>query len=119
MVEGRSFRDVHEDLTGRGFSDDGAFTITMRVFRSGGLTKDLVYLRGLGDLIAHVRAASDLDVLWLGKMALADAPLVEDLRERGALVDPVLRPRYLDEASAIVRLHTLAQARSVLDLVGS
>lgn len=119
MVEGRSFRDVHEDLTARGFTDDGAFTITMRVFRAGGLTKDVVYLRGLVDLIAHVRAASDLDVLWLGKMALSDAPLIEDLRERGALVEPLLRPRYLDEASTESRLHALAQARSVLDLVGS
>ena len=54
----------------------------MRVFRAGGLTKDLVYLRGLVDLLAHVRHDHALDALWLGKMALDDVPLVEELAER-------------------------------------
>jgi uncharacterized protein (TIGR02421 family) len=118
MTEGRSFRDVHSDLMERGFTAAGAFAITLRVFRSGGLTKDLVYLRGLADLVTHVRSVSDLDVLWLGKMGLADAPLVQELWERGALHDPLLRPRVVDDPAAVPRLRTLVDAGSVLELVG-
>ena len=118
MIEGRSFRDVQDDLTARGFTAGGAFAITLRVFRSGGLTKDLVYLRGLAELVRHVRSAGDLDVLWLGKMGLADVPLVEDLWQRGALQDPLLRPRVVDDPAAVPRLRALTEATSVLDLVG-
>jgi uncharacterized protein (TIGR02421 family) len=118
MIEGRCFRDVHGDLMARGFTARGAFAITLRVFRSGGLTKDLVYLRGLAELVTHVRAASDLDVLWLGKMALADVPLVEDLWARGALYDPLLRPRVVDDPAAVPRVGALVEAESILDLVG-
>jgi len=118
MIEGRTFREVHADLVTRGFTATGAFTMTMRVFRAGGFTKDLVYLRGLVDLVAHVRAIEDLEVLWLGKMSLSDAPLVAELWHQGALRDPVLRPRYLDGPGIQARLDTLASARSVADLVG-
>lgn len=117
MAEGLSFRDVHDDLLARGFSPGGAFTIAMRVFRSGGLTKDLVYLRGLVELVSHVRDAADLDVLWLGKMSLSDAPLVAELWARGALHDPTLLPRYLDEPATAARLDALVAARSALELV--
>ena len=119
MVEGGTFREVHDDLVGRGFSPAGAFTIAMRVFRCGGLTKDLVYLRGLADLVIHVRATADLDVLWLGKMSLADVPLVEDLWQRGALRDPLLRPRYLSEPGTEHRLDALAAASSLVELLGA
>ena len=70
MVEGVSFRRVHDDLVGSGVPPVEAFTITMRVFRSGGLTKDAVYLRGLQDVLAYVGSGGRLDVLWLGKMPL-------------------------------------------------
>jgi uncharacterized protein (TIGR02421 family) len=117
MVDGATFRDVHDELVTAGFSPTAAFGITMRVFRSGGLTKDLVYLRGLGDLVAHVHAGNGLDALWLGKMPLAAVPLVEELRDRSVLTEPLLRPRYLDEPSAARRLARLARAETVLDLV--
>jgi uncharacterized protein (TIGR02421 family) len=118
MVEGGAFREVHADLVARGFTPAGAFTVTMRVFRAGGLTKDLVYLRGLVELVAHVRSGEDLEVLWLGKMSLSDAPLVAELWQRGALQDPLLRPRYLDSPGTRSRIDMLTDARSVVDLVG-
>ena len=45
---------MHASLVDAGVSADQAFTITMRVFRSGGLTKDAVYLRGLRELVDHL-----------------------------------------------------------------
>ena len=84
----------------RGIPDHQAFSITVRVFRAGGLTKDAVYLRGLRELVDHLAAGADLDVLWLGKMPLSAAPLVADLHARGELHDALLRPRYLDDPAA-------------------
>lgn len=118
MVEGASFADVHRALTGYGVRRVSAFTIAARVFRSGGLTKDAIYLRGLIDLMAHLTAGGDLEVLWLGKMALADAPLVEQLMTRGLLHEPVLRPRYLDDPAAQARLRQAGAVESLIDLIG-
>ena len=97
MSTGAEFPEVHRGLVDVGVPEEQAFTITMRVFRSGGLTKDAVYLRGL----ARARRATSapggrLETLWLGKMPLAAVPLVDDLHQRGVLVDPLLVPRYLD-----------------------
>jgi hypothetical protein len=92
--------------------------IAARVFRSGGLTKDAVYLRGLIDLVSHLRAGGSLDVLWLGKIGLTDAPLVEELATRGMLREPVLRPRYLDDPAAQARLRHAGGVASLVDLIG-
>jgi uncharacterized protein (TIGR02421 family) len=118
MVEGASFADVHGALTGYGVSRGSAFMIAARVFRSGGLTKDAVYLRGLIDLVSHLRAGGSLDVLWLGKIGLTDAPLVEELATRGMLREPVLRPRYLDDPAAQARLRQAGGVASLVDLIG-
>jgi uncharacterized protein (TIGR02421 family) len=119
MCTGESFPTVHANLVASGVSRREAFTITMRVFRSGGLTKDAVYLRGLRDVVAYVGAGGDLDVLWLGKMALSDVPSIVALRERGALVDPVLVPRYLAEPQAQERLSRITAQTVPLDLIGA
>jgi uncharacterized protein (TIGR02421 family) len=119
MSTGESFPTVLGNLVESGVSRREAFTITMRVFRSGGLTKDAVYLRGLRDVIAYVGAGGDLDVLWLGKMALSDVPSIVALRERGVLVDPVLLPRYLAEPQAQARLSRITALTIPLDLIGA
>jgi uncharacterized protein (TIGR02421 family) len=119
MVDGGEFPDVHSGLIDAGVPRNQAFTITTRVFRSGGLTKDAVYLRGLHELIGHIASGGDLEVLWLGKMPLTAAPLVADLRERGALTDPLLRPRYLDDRAAQARLAGIHQVDSLASLIGA
>jgi uncharacterized protein (TIGR02421 family) len=120
MVEGRSFRSVHRALCDAGFASTEAFSIAMRVYRAGGLTKDAVYLRGLSDLVTHVGGGQSLDVLWLGKMALSSAPLVEELWLSGALIAPLIRPLYLDDSEVQDRITGLAHVTSLADLlVGS
>jgi uncharacterized protein (TIGR02421 family) len=117
MVDGATFSTVHRHLLDSGVSTREAFTITMRVFRSGGLTKDAVYLRGLRDVVGYVGSGGDLDVLWLGKMALADVPHVAALRDRGLLVDPVLVPRYLADPAAQERLARITPRTVPVDLI--
>ena len=118
LVEGAPFEDVHALLVDHGIPQHQAFAITVRVFRSGGLTKDAVYLRGLVELLEHVVAERDIDVLWLGKMPLTAVPLVRDLHDRGALQDPLLRPRYLDDPLAQERLAGLPDVHSLPELLG-
>lgn len=118
MVEGASFAEVHRALLHAGVQQGPAFSIAVRVFRAGGLTKDAVYLRGLIDIMTHLRTGHDLEVFWLGKMALADAPLVEELRTRQVLLQPTLRPRYLDDPAARSRLRQAVTTTSLGDLIG-
>jgi uncharacterized protein (TIGR02421 family) len=118
MMDGATFSEVHAGLVEVEVPRDQAFTITTRVFRSGGLTKDAVYLRGLHELVDHLGAGGDLEVLWLGKMPLSAVPLVADLHRRGALTDPLLRPRFLDDPRAHVRLAALQQVRPLTALIG-
>jgi hypothetical protein len=96
-----------------------AFTITLRVFRSGGLTKDAVYRSGLRNVLAHLAAGGRLDVLWLGKMAITDIPHVEDLRNRGVLHEPLLMPRYLAEPAVQARLAGITTSTTPLDMIGA
>jgi hypothetical protein len=117
MITGKPFREVYDELVDAEFTAAGAFGITTRVFRAGGLTKDLCYLRGLVDLLDHLRAGHSLDVLWLGKMPLTVVPLVEALRDRGVLTPPVLTPRYLDDALATARLDAIDRVATIIDLV--
>ena len=118
MVEGVPFDDVHATLVRAGIPHVQAFTTTVRVFRSGGLTKDAVYLRGLVQLVDHLAGGGDLETLLLGKMPLTAAPLVAELHQRGALRDPLLRPRYLDDPEAQARLQHLSEVHSPVELIG-
>jgi uncharacterized protein (TIGR02421 family) len=119
MIDGAAFPDVHQHLVDNGVAPIEAFTITMRVFRSGGLTKDAVYLRGLRRIMEHVGAGGALDVLWLGKMALADIPHVDSLRLRGALHDAFLLPRFLEDPRVHERLAAVTSHTSPSDLIGT
>lgn len=118
MLAGQPFAAVHGLLVDRGFSPHTAFTTTMRVFRSGGFTKDAIYLRGLLRVLRHLRAGGDLEALWLGKFGLEQLPLIEELIEHGMLRPPRLRPRFLDFPGAAERLQLAATIRGVNDLIG-
>jgi uncharacterized protein (TIGR02421 family) len=119
MSEGASFSTVHQALVDAGMGEGPAFTVAMRVFRGGGFTKDAVYLRGIRELVEHLGAGGDLEVLWLGKMSLTDIPLVEELRDRGDLLPPRLRPRYLDVPTVQERLAAVPDLPSLASLVRS
>ena len=89
----------------------------MRAFRSGGLTKDAIYLRGVLDLLEHLGAGGVLDLLWVGKLSLQDLPLVADLVDRGAVNGPALLPRYLDDPATASRLRRAAATTDVTQLI--
>lgn len=118
LVDGASFVDTFRllDRTFE-FSQRTAYTVTMRVYRGGGLTKDAVYLRGLVQILKYLRSGGDLELLYIGKVASAHLPLVAELRARGIIKPPALRPRYLDEPKALERIKRLRGGLSVLELL--
>ena len=109
-----TFRLLREDY---GFPSRDAFTIAMRVHRGGGLTKDIVYLRGLVALLDHLAEGNSFDDLLLGKVCLDYMDIVEELRWRRIVSPGPLKPRYLDDPDALRRLNSLptgAELRSLL-----
>ena len=118
LTEGATFIDVFRELrTTYGFSAAGSYSITTRVYRAGGLTKDAVYLRGLVGLLEYLAAGGELEPLFVGKVAIGHIPVIRELRLRGVLRDPPLRPRYLDLPEARNRLRLLRQGATVYDLM--
>lgn len=93
-----------------------AWTVTMRVYRGGGLTKDAVYLRGLVEILEYLKNGGDLHVLFIGKMAVEHVPIVEELIHRGILKPPPLTPLYLSHPLCADRLQRVRQGLSIPDL---
>lgn len=117
MLGGASFRECWEGLVDAGFRSGGAFSTVMRIFRSGGLTKDACYLRGLLDILAHLRQGGELGAFFLGKFALHDLPLIEELNARGVLNAPVVLPRWYDDEHTRARLQSAAKAADPTELI--
>lgn len=109
-----TFRMLRSD---HGFAPRSAFTIAMRVHRSGGFTKDAVYLRGLVRLLTYLGDGGTLEPLYVGKVAFEHIASVQELLWREYLSSPQLRPGCLDAPGAPERLARLRSPRSVVDLI--
>lgn len=116
MLHGASFTECHERLVEAGIPSGSAFTTVMRVFRSGGLTKDAIYLRGLVDLLAHLNGGGSLTTLYAGKFSLADLPLIEELTSSGCINPPAVLPRFWDLPGTRERLVEAAAADDLTQL---
>ena len=81
----QTFDRLHMDL---GFSERTAFGITTRVFRSGGLTKDATYLRGLVRILRYLGSGGSLEPLLVGKIGFEDVSVMEELLRRRSYAPP-------------------------------
>lgn len=75
-------------------SDEQAFTITARVFRGGGFTKDFLYLQGFHQMLNAYESEKNFNHLLVGKSAIDYLPNITKLIEKGLLI----APRYLTPA---------------------
>jgi uncharacterized protein (TIGR02421 family) len=117
MLDGAGFLEIFESLRARhGIPTRTAWSITIRVFVGGGSVKDAIYLRGIKRILESLAEGDSLDVLFVGKLALDHIPLIQDLLDRGVLVAPWVRPRWLDVPGAQKRLARLREGASVMDL---
>jgi len=118
MIDGATFIDCFRELHNAfGFEARTAFVVTMRTYRGGGLTKDAVYLRGLGQILAYLSTGGKLEPLFIGKIAANHIPVVRELRWRGVLCEPPLTPRYMNDPEALERLQRARVGISTLDLM--
>lgn len=120
MLAGAGFVDCHRMLHAEhGFTSLRAFNIVARVFRSGGLTKDAIYLRGFNQVFAFVASGRELDPFWFGKIAERHVPVVEELRARGILRLPAATPEFLGRPEARHMIERIRAGASFIDLFGS
>lgn len=118
MIDGATFVDTYRQLDGLyGFDHRTAFTLAMRIFRGGGLTKDAVYLRGLCEMLQYLGNNGEFGPLLVGKIASDHIPIVRELQWRSVLREPPLSPRYMEMPSALSRLQGVRQGMTVLDLI--
>lgn len=118
LTDGAGFVDTFRLLTRQmGYAKRLAYTITMRVHRGGGLTKDAAYLRGLVDILSYLGSHGELEPLFSGKIAVSHIPLMEELRMRRILREPPLRPRYMEYPSYAERIEKLRRGTTVLDII--
>lgn len=118
LTDGASFSETFASLTNTyQFDQRTAFTITMRIYRGGGLTKDAVYLRGLLRVLDYLKNGGELAPLFVGKIAAAHIPIIRELQWRNVLKPAPLQPRYMQAPQTTSRLENVRQGCTVLDLV--
>ena len=117
MLHGADFVEGFRLLTDRGFRDETAFSIAARAYRSGGFAKDAIYLRGFKAVCDFVAAGVALDPFWLGKIAPAHLPAVEELLQRGLVSAPRHVPEFLARDDAKARIAGLRKGHSLASLL--
>lgn len=110
------FRLLHDEHR---FDGRSSWTVAMRIFRGGGLTKDAIYLRGLLKLLDYLRGGGDLKTLYVGKIAAHHVNLIRELAYRDVLREVPLTPFFLREAECLRRLERVRKVEDLRDLLPS
>ena len=117
LCRGASFRETFEHLrSAHGVKSKRAYSITMRVFRGGGFTKDAIYLRGFVRLLEQLARGEDLALLFSGRFGEEQIGIVEELVWRKVLEPAPLRPRYLDRPDVVARLERVRAGVTVEEI---
>jgi uncharacterized protein (TIGR02421 family) len=117
MLDGASFTETFHLMTKtHGLSAAGAFNLTLRIYRGGGLSKDAIYLRGLAQVVFHLRDGGSLDPFWMGKIAADHFPIMQELAQRGLLRSPNIYPAFLADVSAKKRLEDISKGLPISDM---
>ena len=118
LIQGSSFENTFRQLHGiYGFTQRTAYIITARIYRSGGLTKDSIYLRGFVNLLKYIRNGGMLEPLLIGKISLEDVSLINELQARKILHPALLSPRYLSDPQSIARLEQVKNGQGIFNLI--
>lgn len=118
MLDGADFTETYRLLKNEhGFSDNAAFNVSVRLYRSGGFAKDAIYLRGLRDILNHLAAGKPLDPFWLGKFSATQLPVIEELTARGLLRSPPVSPTFLNQPNSVKRLAEARKGLTFVDLI--
>jgi uncharacterized protein (TIGR02421 family) len=117
VAKGNTFLETFGQLRDEfGFRERQSYVTAMRAHRGGGLTKDIIYLRGLRDLLKYLAGGHDLEPLYVGRFGLAHLPYIQELRRRGIIRPPKLLPRFWNDSKLRERLEA-CRGRTVLELL--
>ncbi|SEQ29647.1 conserved hypothetical protein [Amphritea atlantica] len=91
MVEENDFKKTFLFLKEQhNVADEQAFTITARVYRGGGFTKDYLYLQGLHQMLNAYETRPDFNNLLSGKVSIEHLSVITGLIDKGYLFKPEL-----------------------------
>ncbi len=108
MLDGAGFVEVYRLLADdHGLAKRSAFDVTARVFRSGGLAKDMIYLKGFQDVIGCISSGAPLDPFWIGKIAPDHVAAIEELLLRKLVRPPLFTPEFLGRDTVRHRVERL------------
>lgn len=89
MLDQSDFLKTFNTLTNDyGMEKQSAFTVTTRVYRGGGFTKDHLYLRGFTDIVNMYQNDEPIENLLVGKTGVLDLPVITEMIERGMILKP-------------------------------
>ncbi len=88
----------------------------MRVHRGGGYTKDVVYLKGLIQVLNFIKDGGDITHLYGGKFALEHLPLIEELMHLRILKKPFL-PAYLSTDDTKEKIKRIKKGIQLKELI--
>jgi uncharacterized protein (TIGR02421 family) len=118
VVSGATLVDAFRVFRRWGFAARAAFNICVRLYRGGGFTKDLIYLRGLRGVLDYLAGNGAIEPLFVGKIALRDVPLISELLHRKIVEPPRVMPHYLQTEAGQSRFSQLREEAQVVQLVG-
>lgn len=105
MLSGADFTECYRELRMKcGMGRRTSFKLAARVYRSGGLAKDAIYLRGFFRVMQFISEGGDLAPYWMGKIAPVHIPIVEKLCDAGYLKPPRIVPEFLSRPEAKARI---------------
>lgn len=118
LIDGATFVETFRELNRvYGFEQRTAFAITVRIYRSGGLTKDAVYLRGLLEVLDYLKEGGELESLFVGKISAEHISIIRELQYRKVLQPAPLQPRYLRNSQTAEKISRLKNGMSPLNLI--
>lgn len=118
MLKGAAFGEVFHIMLDRcGLAADVAFNTTVRVYRGGGFPKDAIYLRGLLELLDHLKRDGTLAPFWMGKIAASHFSVMEELASRGLLRGVSVEPLFLGTSTGKERLERARRGLKPVEMV--
>lgn len=118
MLDGASFVEAFRMLRDTcNLNGSSAFNVALRIYRGGGLTKDAIYLRGVMQVLHHLKNGGSLTPFWIGKISASHFTAIQDLSARGLLRPPRIEPAFLSSETARPRLRKAMAGIGPLDML--
>ncbi len=118
LQQGADFVQIFRLLTAEhGFAKKTAFNITLRVLRGGGFNKDMIYLRGILELLGYLANGGDLEPLYVGKIATRHIAIIRELQHRKVLHPAHALPSYLHSTTAQANYQRAQAGLTPMDLL--